>query len=58
MTTDKEDRFRVGLPAGEYILELKRNGRIRFRGTPKAFTIRAEQTVHVEMDVETGVSPM
>lgn len=56
ITTDKEGRFRVGLPAGEYVLELKRNGRVRLRGTPKTFTIVAEQTLHVEMDVET--SPM
>jgi hypothetical protein len=58
VTTDKEGRFRVGLPAGDYILELKHSGRIRLRGAPKAFTITAEQTVHVEMDVETAVSPM
>lgn len=58
VTTDKEGRFRVGLPAGDYILELKRTGRIRLRSTPKAFTITAEQTVHVEMEVEPAVSPM
>ena len=58
VTTDKEGRFRVGLPTGDYILELKGSGRIRLRGAPKAFTIIAEQTVHVEMDVETSVSPM
>jgi hypothetical protein len=58
VTTDKEGRFRVGLPAGEYILELKRGGHVRLRGAPKAFTITAEQTVHVEMDVELGVRPM
>jgi hypothetical protein len=58
VTTDKEGRFRVGLPAGDYILELKRSGRIRLRGASKAFTITAEQTVHVEMDVEPAVSPM
>jgi hypothetical protein len=58
VNTDKEGRFRVGLPAGDYILELRRSGRVRLRGAPKAFTITAEQTVHVEMDVETAVSPM
>jgi hypothetical protein len=56
--TDKEGHFRVGLPAGDYILELKRRGRIRLLGGPKEFTITAEQTVHVEMDVEPAVSPM
>jgi hypothetical protein len=58
VTTDKEGRFRLGLPAGDYILELKRSGRIRLLGGPKEFTITAEQTVHVEMDVEPAVSPM
>jgi hypothetical protein len=58
VTTDKEGRFRVGLPAGDYILELKRSGRIRLLGGPKEFTITADQTVRVEMDVEPAVSPM
>ena len=58
VTTDKEGRFRVSLPAGDYILELKRSGRIRLLGAPKEFTITAEKTVHVEMDVESAVSPM
>jgi hypothetical protein len=58
VTTDKEGRFRVDLPAGDYILELKRSGRIRLLGAPKQFTITAEQTVHVEMDVEPSVRPM
>jgi hypothetical protein len=58
VTTDKEGRFRVDLPAGDYILELKRSGHIRLLGAPKQFTITAEQTVHVEMDVEPSVRPM
>lgn len=58
VTTDKEGHFRVGLPAGDYIVELKGNGRIRLRGAPKGFTITAEQTVHIEMDVESSVRPM
>jgi hypothetical protein len=58
VTTDKEGRFRISLSAGDYILELKRSGRIRLLGAPKEFTITAEQTVHVEMDVEPSVSPM
>jgi len=58
VTTDKEGRFRLGLPAGDYLLELKRGGRIRLLSEPKAFTITAEQTVHVEMDVQPTVSPM
>lgn len=58
VTTDNEGRFRIGLPAGDYILELKHSARIRLRGAPKAFTITAEQTVHIEMDVEPSVSPM
>jgi hypothetical protein len=46
------------LPAGDYILELKHGARTRLLGAPQAFTITADQTVHVEMDVESRVSPM
>jgi hypothetical protein len=58
ITTDKEGGFRVGLPAGEYILDLKGPSRHRLRATPKPFTIGAGQTVRVDMDVETGINVM
>jgi hypothetical protein len=58
VTTDKEGHFRVGLPAGDYILDLKRSGRNRLLATPKTFTIVAEQTVRVDMDVESNIHPM
>ena len=58
VATDKEGRFRVSLPAGDYVLELKPSGRKRLRSTPKQFTVAAQQTVRVELDVESTISPM
>lgn len=58
VTADKDGRFRVGLPAGDYVLDLKRGGRHRVLGTAKTFTIVAQQTVHVDLDVETSIPPM
>jgi hypothetical protein len=58
LTADKKGRFRAGLPTGDYILELKRSGRIRLLGALKEFTITAEQTIHVEMDIQPSVRPM
>jgi len=58
VTTDKEGRFRISLPAGDYILDVKGRTRKRLLAAPKPFTVVAEQTVHVEMDVESGIEPM
>src|SRR5256885_10957943 len=57
ITTDKEGRFRVSLPAGDYILNLRARTPKRLLASPKPFTVVAEHTVHVDMDVESGIEP-
>jgi hypothetical protein len=53
---DENGNYRVTLPVGDYILDV--HGRMpkgHVRGTPQPFTIVSNQTVHVDMNIDTGV---
>ena len=55
-TVDENGKYRVALPPGDYILDVR--GRIptgRMRAKPQSFKVVSNQTVHVDMDVDTGV---
>jgi hypothetical protein len=58
VTPDSDGRFRTILPAGDYVLDVKRNGRHRLRVTARPFTIVEGQTVQVEMEIESAIEPM
>ena len=55
---DAEGRFRANLPAGDYVLDVKRPGRNRLRVTARPFTVVAGQTVRVDMQIELAIEPM
>ena len=53
---NENGNYRVALPPGEYILDLQgRMPKGRMRAKPQLFTVVSNQTVHVDMDVDTGV---
>lgn len=54
-TADKRGNFRVSLPAGDYILDIQGRGRTLVRANPQPFTVVSGQTVHVNMNLDTGV---
>jgi hypothetical protein len=55
VTADERGNFRVSLPPGNYILDIEgRRGRL-VRTTPQPFTIASGQTVHVDMNLDTGI---
>lgn len=58
VAVDPEGRFRLNLPAGDYVLDLKGNGPRRMRSTARPFSVVAGQTVRVELDVTLAVEPM
>ncbi|MFL6519388.1 MAG: hypothetical protein ACJ8NS_04145 [Chthoniobacterales bacterium] len=58
VTPDGNGRFRTNLPAGDYVLDVKRNARHRLRVTASPFTVVDGQTVQVEMEIESAVEPM
>jgi hypothetical protein len=55
MTPDWEGNYRISLPPADYILDVAGRGQRRLRTEPRSFTILPNQTVHVDMDIDTGV---
>jgi hypothetical protein len=56
VTADENGNYRVTLPPGDYILDV--HGRMpkgHVRGTPQPFTVASNQTVHMDMNIDTGV---
>ena len=56
VTADETGKYRVALPPGDYILDVQRRppkGHIRAK--PQPFTVASNQTVHVDMNIDTGV---
>jgi hypothetical protein len=55
VTADVNGNFRSVLPPGDYILDVKGRGRGHVRAKPQRFTVVSNQTVRVDMDIDTGV---
>jgi hypothetical protein len=47
--------YRVALPPGAYVLDVQDRARKHVRAKPQAFTIVSNQTVRVDMDLDTGI---
>ena len=55
MTADENGNYRVALPPGDYVLDVQDRRRRHVRATPQMFTVASNQTVHVDMNIDTGV---
>jgi hypothetical protein len=55
VTADGNGNYRLALPPGDYVLDVQNRRRRHVRATPQPFTVVANQTVHVDMNVDTGV---
>jgi hypothetical protein len=55
VTADENGKYRIALPPGDYVLDCHNHRRRHIRTTPQPFTIVANQTVRVDMAVDTGV---
>jgi hypothetical protein len=55
VTADAGGNYRLALPPGECILDVQARAPKRVRANPKPFTITSNQTVRVDMDIDTGV---
>ena len=56
VTADENGNYRVALPPGDYILDVQRRppkGHVRAK--PQPFTVASNQTVHVDMNIDTGI---
>ena len=55
MTPDREGNYRVSLPPGDYVLDVEGRRPGGVRAKPQPFTVVSNQTVHVDMNIDTGI---
>ena len=56
VTADENGNYRVALTPGDYILDVQgRPPKGHIRAKPQPFTVASNQTVHVDMNIDTGV---
>jgi hypothetical protein len=56
VTADQNGNYRLALPPGDYILDVQgRQPKGHVRAKPQRFTVVSNQTVHVDIDIDTGV---
>jgi hypothetical protein len=55
VTADVNGTYRVALPPGDYVLDVQDRKRRHVRATPQQFTVVSNQTVHVDITIDTGI---
>ncbi len=56
VTADENGKYRVALPPGDYILDVKgRQPKGHVRAKPQRFTVISNQVARVDMDIDTGI---
>jgi len=55
VTADDNGKYRVAVPPGDYVLDVRDRRRRHVRAAPQPFTVASNQTVHVDMNIDTGV---
>jgi hypothetical protein len=55
VTADANGNYRVALPPGDYVLDVHDRRHRHFRAKPQSFTVVSNQTVRVDMNIDTGV---
>ena len=55
ITADGNGNYHTALPPGNYVLDVQRRAPGHVRAKPQRFTVASNQTVRVDMDIDTGV---
>jgi hypothetical protein len=55
VTPDREGDYRVSLPPGDYVLDVEGRRPGGVRANPQPFTVVSNQTVRIDMNIDTGV---
>src|SRR5438067_2545256 len=55
VTVDASGNYRVALPPGDYVLDVQGRRPGGLRAKPQPFTVISNQTVRVDMDIDTGI---
>ena len=54
-TADANGNYRATLPPGQYVLDVQDRVRKHLRAKPQPFTVTSHETVHVDMEMDTGI---
>jgi hypothetical protein len=54
-TANAAGEYRVAIPPGAYVLDVQNRVRKHVRAKPQPFTVVANETVHVDMHMDTGI---
>ena len=55
ITADGNGNYHTALPPGDYVLDVQRRAPGHVRAKPQQFTVVSNQSVCVDMDIDTGV---
>ena len=55
VTADENGNYRIALAPGDYVLDVQNRRRRHVRAMPQPFKVVANQTVRVDMAIDTGV---
>lgn len=55
LTADADGNYRLALPPGDYVLDARGRAPGHVRAAPKRFSVVANQTVHADFELDTGV---
>jgi hypothetical protein len=55
LTVDANGNYRAELPSGDYVLDVQDRVHKHLRARPQPFTVLSNQTVRVDMDIDTGI---
>jgi len=55
ITADGNGNYHTALPPGDYVLDVQRRAPGHVRAKPQQFTVVSNQSVRVDMDIDTGV---
>jgi hypothetical protein len=55
ITADGNGNYHVALPPGNYLLDVQGRAPGHVRAKPQSFTVASNQTVRVDMEIDTGV---
>ena len=54
-SADAKGDYRIALPPGAYVLDIQDRERKHVRAIPRRFTVVSNQTIHLNMEMDTGV---
>jgi hypothetical protein len=55
ISADANGKYHTALPPGDYVLDVQGRSPGHVRAKPQQFTVVSNQTVRVDMDIDTGV---